>query len=378
MRHRSASLLVFLLLASSVVRPARADLAVTPMGGGLNASAMAAALLSDTSGITIQSATYTGVLAASGTFAGGGSIVGIDNGIALTSGELALAPGPNDNPGAGTDNSAPGNAQLDALVPGFQTLDASVLTIVFVPTGNQVQFSYVFASEEYNEFVGSPFNDVFGFFVGATNYARLPGTNTPVAINNVNCGFEDYPPTNCTYYIDNEAGALDTQFDGMTTVLTFVAPVNPGVPNTMRLAIADVSDPILDSAVFLLAGSLTDVSGCVPNATTACLLGNRYEVKIRWEDYQHVVRDALVAAAGTPDSALFYYSNPANWEFLIKVIDGCFITNHVWVYFAAATDVGYVVTVRDTQPGGITKTYTNALGNPARAVNDSSAFPTCG
>jgi len=385
MRHRTASLLVFrptlllLLLPPLLITPAaRADLQVTPMGGGLNASAMAAALLSDTSGITIQSATYSGVLAASGTFAGGGSIVGIDNGILLTSGAVAVAPGPNDQFGAGVDNSAPGNAQLEGLIPGGETYDASVLTIVFVPTGNQVQFSYVFASEEYNEFVGSAFNDVFGFFLGSTNYARLPGTNTPVAINNVNCGFGGYPPTNCTYYIDNEAGALDTQFDGMTTVLTFTAPVNPGVANTMRLAIADVSDEILDSAVFLLAGSLTDVGGCVPNATTACLLGNRYEVKIRWEDYLHVVRDALVASPGTPESALFYYTNANNWEFLIKVLDGCFITNHVWVYFAAATDVGYTVTVRDTQPGGITKTYTNTLGNPARAVNDSSAFPTCG
>ncbi len=53
------------------------------------------------------------------------------------------------------------------------------------------------------------------------------------------------------------------------------------------------------------------------------------------------------------------------------------LSHRIWVYFAAATDVGYVVTVRDTQPGGITKTYTNPLGTASPAVNDSNAFPNC-
>jgi hypothetical protein len=380
MRHRTP-LLIAVLASVTLCGAIHGDLVVTPMGGGLSATAMAQALLSDTSGIVINSATYTGVNAASGTFSAGGSIVGIENGILLTSGGVTIAPGPNDEDGAGVPNFAPGNAQLEALLPppGADTFDASVLTINFTPTGSQIQFSYVFASEEYNEYVGSDYNDIFAFFVGATNYAVLPGTNTPVAINNVNCGFGGFPPTNCNYYIDNENGALNTQFDGMTTVLTFTAPVNPGVQNTMRLAIADVADPVLDSAVFLLGESLTDVGGCVANATTACLLGNRYEVRVNWEDYQHVHHDAFVAAAGTPESALFYYlqANPNNWEFVIKLIDGCGFNDRVWVYMAAATDVGYVVTVRDTAPGGTTKTYTNVLGHVPSAVNDSSAFNTC-
>ena len=338
---------------------------------------MAAALLSPTSGITINSATYVGANGASGTFAVGTDIIGLDRGILLTSGTVATAPGPNDDDGAGVDNFVPGDSQLNALLPGAVTEDASVLTIRFTPTGNQIQFSYVFASEEYNEFVGSEYNDIFAFFVGGTNYAVLPGTSTPVAINNVNCGnpFDpSVPPANCSFFIDNTLGALNTQMDGMTTVLTFTAPVIPGVQNTMRLAIADVSDGILDSAVFLAGGSFTDVGGCIPNATTACLLGNRFEIKIRWTDYQQVTRDALVASAGTAESALFYFVSPANWEFLIKIIDGCSFNNKYWVYFAAATDVGYVVTVRDTQSAAAPKEYRNTLGTASPATNDSGAF----
>ena len=365
------------ILAVTLVEPVRADMTVTPMGGSLNANAMAAALLDASSGIVINSASYTGANGASGTFDVGTDIVGIARGILLTSGTVATALGPNDDSGAGEDNGRPGDAQLDGLIPGGATQDASVLTIHFTPTGNQVRFSYVFASEEYNEFVGSQYNDVFAFFVGGTNYAVLPGTNTPVAINNVNCGssidpFE--PPSNCSFFIDNTSGALNTQMDGMTTVLTFTAPVNPGVQNTMRLAIADVSDGILDSGVFLAGGSFTDVGGCIPDAWTVCLLGGRFEITVNWEDYQHVHRDAFVASAGTPETALFYFPQAANWEFLIKIINGCSLNSKYWVYFAAATDVGYTVTVRDTQSTAPPRQYTNTLGTASPAVNDSGAF----
>jgi len=375
MRISPSLRLVVPVLALTFSQVAWGDLTVTPIGGGVSAATMAAALLSPSSGITINSATYVGANGASGTFDVGTDIIGIDRGILLTSGSVATVLGPNDDDGAGIDNGVPGDAQLEGLLPGGLTQDASVLTIRFTPTGNHIQFSYVFASEEYNEFVGSQFNDIFAFFVGSTNYAVLPGTNTPVAINNVNCGNPPLvPPTNCSYFIDNTAGGLNTQMDGMTTVLTFTAPVNPGVQNTMRLAIADVSDGILDSAVFLAGGSFTDTTACIPNATTVCLLGNRFEVKIRWTDYQHVERDALVASAGTADSALFYFNSPANWEFLIKIINGCSFNNKYWVYFAAATDVGYVVTVRDTGSAAAPKLYTNILGHASPATNDSSAF----
>ncbi|OOP55722.1 MAG: hypothetical protein AYP45_13160 [Candidatus Brocadia carolinensis] len=61
-------------------------------------------------------------------------------------------------------------------------------------------FQYVFASEEYNEFVGAGFNDVFGFFVDGVNIALIPSTTMPVAIDNVNLS------NNSAFYINYEAG----------------------------------------------------------------------------------------------------------------------------------------------------------------------------
>ncbi len=378
MRTATATRIAFLVAASTLSTAAWGALAVTPKGaGGVTALSMANALLSASSGITINSASYTGVDNASGLFTGGTGIIGFESGVLLTSGAVHHVLGPNDDDGAGEANFSPGDAQLEDELPGSTSFDASVLTINFTPTGDQIRFSYVFASEEYNEYVGSEFNDIFAFFVGGTNYALIAGTSTPVAINNINCGYGSEPPSNCNLFVDNTAGGLNTQMDGLTKVLTFTAPVNPGVPNTIRLAIADIADPILDSAVFLAAGTLSGSSGCVPNATTACLGGGRFEVSIRWTNYQQVTSDALRASAGTSDSQIFYFTDPNNWEFLIKIIDGCSLNSRYWVYFAAATDVGYVVTVRDTGSTAPPKQYTNPLGHPSPAVNDSNAFATC-
>lgn len=115
--------------------------------------------------------------------------------------------------------------------------------------------------------------------------------------------------------------------------------------------------------------------GCVDGPNTACILGERFKVEISWTDFQGTTRAANVASAGTPDSALFYFGNNVNnWEFLIKAVNACSFNSKYWIFFAAATNVGYTVTVTDTQAGGAPKVYSNPVGNLAQAVNDISAF----
>ena len=235
------------------------DPAATP---AQNAAVIGNALFAGTAGITVTGVTYTGAARATGTFAGAGDVLGIEAGLLMTSGNVTNVVGPNNSTGAGVSNSLAGNVLLNTLVPGFTTFDASVINLTFIPEGQTLQFSYVFGSEEYNEYVNSQFNDVFGFFVNGTNFALLPGTTTPVSINNVNNGFTfgagSGPCKNCAFFRDNAQNGglgLNTQLDGLTTVLSFIAPVNPGVQNTLVLAIADAGDTILDSAVFIAGGS---------------------------------------------------------------------------------------------------------------------------
>ena len=80
-----------------------------------------------------------------------------------------------------------------------------------------------------------------------------------------------------------------------------------------------------------------------------------------------------VVHAGTNDSGLFTFFNRENWEVLIKVLDGCALNGHVWVYGASTTDLGYVIRVTDTTTGTV-KEYRNEPGLPAPAITDVSAF----
>jgi hypothetical protein len=268
MALRFKQALVGALMATGLAAgPTHAALFVTPSA---NATDLANALLGGASGITINSATYTGGAAASGTFIGGAGIIGFESGIVLTSGDAAFVVGPNNTGSFSADNGAAGDAQLGALIGGATTFNASILDINFTPSGGKVTFNYVFGSEEYNEFVNTGFNDVFAFFVNGVNAALIPGTSTAVAINNVNCGFvtglgaatagaPGTNPENCGFYVNNVnptlTGLLDTQLDGMTVVLSIVADVNAGVGNTLMIGIADTGDAAYDSAVFIQAGS---------------------------------------------------------------------------------------------------------------------------
>jgi hypothetical protein len=185
--------------------------------------------------------------------------VGFDNGIVLSSGDIVNVLGPNTSDSISANNGQPGDANLSALT-GRVTNDAAVLEFDFVPDAATIFFQYVFASDEYNEFVNSQFDDVFAFFVNNANCANVNGER--VSVNTINNGnpFGTNPRSNPGLYRNNDlndGGVLDTEMDGLTVVLTCKAAVIPNSVNHMKLAIADSSDNILDSNVFIQATSLT-------------------------------------------------------------------------------------------------------------------------
>jgi hypothetical protein len=229
-----------LALATMGTSPAQAVLLVTTTN---NATTLGTNVVG--SGITASGYTYTGGATASGIFSGGLSAgVGIDQGIILTTGNASLAPGPNNSAGAGLANNAAGDASLTTLA-GSPSLDASVLSFNFTTDTSDVFIKFVFASEEYPEYVNAGVNDVFGFFLDGQNIALVPGTNTPISIDTINA------VTNSSLYKSNSANAFNLQYDGLTTVLTAnKSGLTPG-SHTIKIAIADVGDRIYDSAVFL-------------------------------------------------------------------------------------------------------------------------------
>ena len=195
-----------------------------------------------------------GVPRSIGFFDGRTSNIGIDQGILMTTGHARAAAGPNVEPSITSYSGAPEHdSDLVALLAG-RTYDICALEFDVIPTRAKVSFDYVFASEEYEEFVGSLYNDGFAFFIsgpgiiGKQNIALIPNSSTPVSINNVN------HVLNTQYYLNNVGGST-VEYDGFTSVLSATANVTPCETYRMKLIIADVQDSLLDSGVFLRGGS---------------------------------------------------------------------------------------------------------------------------
>lgn len=211
----------------------------------------------------------TGQPAQFGVFEDGGAQVDFDEGIVLSTG---LASGINDgDPDANLLSDGLGGSGTPLIA---DSNDAAVLEFQFqfdnADNGTAISFEYVFASEEYLEFVGSQFIDEFRLIVDGQDLALVNGS--PVNIDNVN------DTTNSAFFIDNETletpttADLPFAFDGLTTVLTAESTALGLGVITAQLVIADVGDEVLDSAVFIRAstfdaqpgGPIVPVPGALP------------------------------------------------------------------------------------------------------------------
>ena len=255
-------LIIFFIVTVTVVK---GQLVTT---GGISPNALVQNVLVGP-GVQVSNVFFSGSASAIGTFNSANANVGIEEGIIMTTGTISPGTngphGPNNQANAGLDNGAGGYPPLGNLV-GTTTFNASILEFDFIPFSDTVRFEYVFGSEEYPEFVGSQFNDVFAFFItgpglnpAGENMAIIPGTSQPVAINNV------HSTQNSQYFVSNgdgnqspyDSNPFYIQYDGFTTPLQAVSRVECGETYHLILAIADVGDPIYDSGIFLKSNSLT-------------------------------------------------------------------------------------------------------------------------
>ncbi len=236
-------------------------------------------------GIQVGNVTHVGMVGSLGQFRCDSTIIGVSKGIVLSTGSVNIIFQPNQNVGLTSENYVPdsirsnklfskGDKDLNKLSKG-RSKDVTIIEFDFVPIKNSIEFSYVFGSEEYNEYVGTRFNDVFGFFLsgpgikGFDNLAIVPGSTTPISVNTINLG------KNKQYYRDNSYEFTKTklfdgkrkrdwirlrqniEYDGLTTVFNVKHDVEPYQLYHLKIAIGDVSDAELDSGVFLEAGSFT-------------------------------------------------------------------------------------------------------------------------
>lgn len=196
-----------------------------------------------------------------------GGILGLNSGLVMSTGIVAGSEQP-----SGVFNSISLGTSGDVDIANFgiaagqlpSNFDACRVEFDFSPTlSDTISFTYVLASEEYPEFANSSYTDRFLFLVSEnggpyTNIAFLPGTTIPVEINSVN------QMVNPQYYIDNMGGPNSGSFvfDAYTTPFQAKFYAQTGSTYHIKLVIADVSDGIFDSAIFLdEQASFNDIEG---------------------------------------------------------------------------------------------------------------------
>ena len=148
--------------------------------------------------------------------------------------------------------------------------------------------------------------------------------------------------------------------------------------HVLSLSILVLAGPVraLEKVAEPVVAAQSARTGCTPSAQVMCLNQGRFQVETTWQDGTGRTGHGMVVPGGADDSGLFWFFKADNWEVLVKVLDGCAVNDHYWVFAAATTDVQYTLTVRDTQSTE-TAQYTNPLGTAADAITDTGAFQTC-
>lgn len=235
-------------------------------------------------GIDVLSVKYEGAPEAVGYFNNAQGLIGIERGIVLTNGR-AQSTGSGSTVRFGVDAASKNIANNDNLnnpkdvdinkiiagsnAPNVKSTNLSKYTITFIPSADTLRFKYVFASEEYPEYICQNYNDIFGFFISGPgisgpfenngqNIALIPNTNLPVSINNINLGnnsFTNCPPKFPQYYNNNNNTNFEPVYDAFLNTFVAQAVVQPCQVYTIKLVIADLEDANYDSAVFLEAKS---------------------------------------------------------------------------------------------------------------------------
>ncbi|WNM19948.1 DUF7619 domain-containing protein [Flavobacterium capsici] len=198
---------------------------------------------------------------------------GLNSGIVLSTGDVTHVPGPNISTLSDGTDAWIGDTQLENIITTatgnvMNSKNATKLEFDFTSLNEFMSFNFLFASDEYGTYQCT-YADAFAFLLTdlttgiTTNIAVLPGTTIPISVvtirngaNNTSCA-----SANANFFDQYFSGVANymsaTNFNGQTHVMTASSPIVAGNPYHVKLVIADRSDTLYDSAVFIQEGSFT-------------------------------------------------------------------------------------------------------------------------
>lgn len=200
-----------------------------------------------------------------------GSDFPFQEGVVLTTGNALMVPGPNYKGMEQGSSVWLGDTDIDEVVidmlgavPFQPSTNASVIEFDFVPTLPTLSLDFLFASEEYGDFIQCYSWDTFAILLtdsagNKKNIAVIPGTTNAISVFNISgAGYTEVCPGYNLPYFDkyNVFGQQDyssTSFAGQTVVMTANTNVEPNQQYHLKIAIAE-TDNNLDSGVFIRGG----------------------------------------------------------------------------------------------------------------------------
>lgn len=114
---------------------------------------------------------------------------------------------------------------------------------------------------------------------------------------------------------------------------------------------------------------------CSANDSTLCLVNGRFAVSAVYRLNDGSSGQGHMVPL-TSDTGYFWFFGPNNVELVVKVLDGCGLSQRFWVFAGGLTNVNVVITIRDTRTG-IVRTYTNPSNTAFQPIQDTGAFATC-
>ncbi|HET8773198.1 MAG TPA: NF038122 family metalloprotease [Thermoanaerobaculia bacterium] len=226
---------------------------------------------------------------------------------------------------------------------------------------------------------------LLGYNIVVSNVPAAPTnlTATPTSPTTIALAWTDNAANEIEYRVEMKTGAgafLDLGALPASSTAVDVINRTPSTTYTFRVRARNASG---NSGYSNEASATTPgtPSVCTPNATTVCLLGNRFRVTIAYVNpfssppgqTGEFTAARLNPAATNPDTALFGFGNAQNVEVVVRVVDARPFAPRFDIYYGGLTDVAYTVTVTDTQRG-TTKQYKNTAGQVGGGV-DRATFP---
>lgn len=201
-----------------------------------------------------------------GYFTNNGGDFPFENGVVLSTGQVSSIAGT--YTGVGVSSTCSNQTDLDLqqlmLSNGItaNVNDASFIKFEFVAQSPQLNFNYIYASQDYGQFQCSNFVDAFGIILTdlatgiSTNLAVVPTTNLLVSPNTIRDGAfnESCGSFNAEYFgnynaIDPENSSINLR--GNTVPLNASSNLIIGNNYSLKFVVGDLYDAISNTAIFI-------------------------------------------------------------------------------------------------------------------------------